>query len=65
MFVNELTGEKELTVAEAAAYLGCTPGYLSNDRSGKRKIPYLKVAGKIRYRLSDLESTKQYHPAQS
>lgn len=65
MFVNELTGEKELTVPEAAEYLGCTKGFLSNDRSGKRRIPYIKVAGKIRYRLTDLEALKTYHPAMS
>lgn len=65
MFVNDLTGEKELTNKEAAEYLGCSAGTLSNDRSGKRRIPFIKVMGKVRYRLSDLEKLKTYYRSEA
>lgn len=63
MIENKLTGEKELTPAEAAEYLGCSVGHLNNDRSGKRRIPFIKVLNKVRYKLSDLEALKVYHKA--
>lgn len=65
MVRNEVTGEIEMTPKEAAEYLGTTVGCLANDRWGKRRIPFLKVLGKVRYRLSDLEALKTYNPALS
>ncbi len=55
------TTEKELTPHEAADYLGCSHRSLANDRSGARRIPFIKVLGKVRYRMSDLEKLKVYH----
>jgi len=65
MVRNEATGDMEMTAKEAAEYLGTTVGSLANDRVGKRRIPFIKILGKVRYRLSDLEALKQYHPAQA
>lgn len=53
----------ELSAKQAAEYLGCTAGFLANDRSGRRRIPFVKILGKVRYRLADLEALKTYHPA--
>lgn len=53
----------ELSAKQAAEFLGCTTGFLANDRSGRRRIPFVKVLGKVRYRLVDLEALKTYHPA--
>lgn len=39
---------------EAAEYLGLTPGTLRVWVS-KKKIPYVKVGGKVRFRKSDLD----------
>lgn len=63
MIENKMTGDMELTPQEAAEYLGVTVGTLNNDRHGARRIPFVKVLRKIRYRLSDLESLKVYHAA--
>lgn len=53
--------DKELNPHEAADFLGCSYRSLANDRSGPRRIPFIKVLGKVRYRLSDLEKLKVYH----
>lgn len=55
--------DKELTPHEAADYLGCSHRSLANDRSGPRRIPFVKVLGKVRYRLADLEKLKVYYGA--
>ena len=65
MITNLMTGEIEMTTQEAAEYIGCSVGSLNNDRNQKRRIPYLKVMGKVRYKLSDLEALKQYHGGQA
>lgn len=44
-----------LTEKEAAAKLECEPQTLNKWRSRRKGPPYLKLSGKIRYRLSDLE----------
>lgn len=53
----------ELDTKEAAAFLGCSPGTLHNDRIGKRRVPFVKTLGKIKYRLEDLRKIREYHPA--
>jgi hypothetical protein len=63
MIEQKLTKDVELNPKEAAEFLGCSVGLLANDRIGKRRIPFVKVMGKIRYRLSDLEAMKVYHKA--
>ena len=58
--IRELLEDKQqqrlLAENEAAKYLGINPGTLSVWRSsGRYHIPYIKVGGRVRYRLSDLE----------
>ena len=61
MVKHKLNEEIELSTKEAADYLGCSPGFLCNDRIGARRVPFIKIFGKIRYRLSDLEKMKVYY----
>lgn len=44
-----------LTADEAADYLGATTKTLANWRSNGTGPPYLKVAGRIQYRIEALE----------
>ena len=40
-----------LTTHDAARYLGLSPGTLTNWRSANRGPSYVKVGGRVRYRL--------------
>jgi excisionase family DNA binding protein len=47
----------KLTTKEAAELLGLHPYTLSNWRSrGKYKLKYLKIGGRVYYRLTDLNA---------
>lgn len=46
-----------LTTAQAAAYLGIAPKTLEQWRSNRQQhVPYLKIGGRVRYRLKDLDA---------
>lgn len=47
-------GQRLLTVREAAEYLGLKPTTLY-DRVARRKIPFVKLNGALRFDLADLE----------
>ena len=50
--MNKLISRKE-----AAAYLGISPGTLSNwNSSGSRKITYIKIGRRVKYRTDDLDA---------
>lgn len=46
------------TTAEAASYLGVSRSFLEKDRTGKARIPFVKLgkARAVRYRQEDLEA---------
>lgn len=49
--------DKRLDTIEAAKYLGVAPATLQVWRStGRYCIPFLKIGGRVRYRLSDLDN---------
>lgn len=46
-----------LTEQQAANYLTLAPGTLSVWRStGRNNLPFVKIGGSVRYRLSDLDA---------
>lgn len=46
-----------LTESEAASLLGVKPRFLQLDRSGPRRLPFVRLTNRlIRYRRSDLEA---------
>jgi excisionase family DNA binding protein len=46
-----------LTDAEAAAYIGVSPGTLTVWRcTGRYNLPYIKVGRLVRYRQSDIDA---------
>lgn len=56
--------EPMLTTKQAAQFLGVSPHFLYKDRTMTKKhvtplIPYVKVGGAVRYRLSDLQTFLQ------
>lgn len=49
------TGETLLTTRDLAQRWQVNAGSLANDRSAGRSVPYVKIGGAVRYRLSDVE----------
>ncbi|KVD28184.1 helix-turn-helix domain-containing protein [Burkholderia ubonensis] len=46
-----------LTTDQAAVYLGIAPRTLEQWRSNRhQRIPFVKIGGRVRYRLKDLEA---------
>jgi len=53
--MNTTTPEIHLTPADLAQRWGVTVGHLANLRwEGTSQVPYLKLGGHVRYRLSDI-----------
>ena len=44
-----------LTANDLARRWQVNMGSLANDRSARRGVPYVKIGGVVRYRLSDVE----------
>lgn len=54
---SALNADPKLNEAEAAEYLGVSPGTLTVWRSvGRYNLPYVKVGRLVRYRKSDLDA---------
>jgi hypothetical protein len=47
--------ETLLTTRDLAQRWQVNAGSLANDRSAGRGVPYVKIGGAVRYRLSDVE----------
>lgn len=56
MTISNLLDEKR-----AAEILSLSIQTLRNDRSGKRKIPYIKIGKSVRYRPEDLAALIESH----
>lgn len=54
-----MTIERHLTARDLAERWGLTVGHLANVRAAGKGVPFVKLPGRVLYRLADVEAYEQ------